>query len=120
MVFLASILSRLVLSRHLVKVLLSLIISGGCYLLPQSRTVSSLISRQFSLQVPQMNNTIKFENFDVGFSPLEEGFQPEPKVLVFRNQQTWDKFWASSSFMDVNLQKLPALMLILSKTWLSP
>jgi hypothetical protein len=55
-----------------------------------------------------MNNSIKFENFDVGYSPLAEGFQPAPKALVFRDKHAWARFWASSSFVDVNLQKLPA------------
>ena len=59
---------------------------------------SSLPPPSQSSQVFQMNNTIKFEIFDVGYSPLEEGFSLEPQVLVFRDEQAWSHFWQSSSF----------------------
>ncbi|WNN90005.1 protease complex subunit PrcB family protein [Gloeocapsopsis dulcis] len=56
-----------------------------------------------------MDNSIDFELIDVGYNPLTAGFEPEPKIIVFRNQQEWKNFWSSFSFLDVNLneQKFP-------------
>lgn len=58
-----------------------------------------------SNKTPKMNDSVKFEIFNVGYSPLEQGFQPKAKLLVFRDKQAWNNFWASSHLLDINLQK---------------
>lgn len=111
MVFLTQTLSALVLGKEIFKLvsLGAVITASGCYSQALSSPSRSLPSQSRpSLQAPTMNKSVKFESLDVGHSPLEEGFQPEPKAIVFRNQQEWAKFWASSSFLDMNLQKRPA------------
>ena len=73
------------------------------------QTLSALVlGEQLFRQAPTMSKSIKFEVLNVGSSPLEESFKPKPTALVFRHKQAWTKFWASSSFLDMNLQKRPA------------
>ena len=73
------------------------------------QTLSALVlGEQLFRQAPTMSKSVKFEILNVGHSPLEESFKPEPKAIVFRHKQAWTKFWASSSFLDMNLQKRPA------------
>ncbi|AFY57427.1 hypothetical protein Riv7116_5022 [Rivularia sp. PCC 7116] len=52
-----------------------------------------------------MSNLIKFEVVDIGANPLEESFEPDSKVLVFRDKRKWSKFWNTTSTLDLNLQK---------------
>lgn len=52
-----------------------------------------------------MNNFIDFKPIEIGYNPLTAGFQPEPKIVIFRNQQEWDKFWSGFSFLDINLNE---------------
>ncbi|MDJ0696987.1 MAG: protease complex subunit PrcB family protein [Mastigocoleus sp. MO_188.B34] len=54
-----------------------------------------------------VSNLIKFKVINFGYSPLEENFEPDPKVLVFRDKKTWSKFWNTISILDLNLQKPP-------------
>jgi hypothetical protein len=70
-------------------------------------SASRLLSSQLILtpQTNNMDNSVDFELLDVDYNPLVAEFQPKPKVVVFRNQQEWDKFWSGFSFLDVNLNE---------------
>jgi hypothetical protein len=85
------------------------ITASACQTFAQIPTSSSLPSQsQPSIQSSKMSNAVNFEVFNVGSSPLAEGFQPAPNVFVFRQKQAWSQFWQSSSILDMNLQKRPA------------
>lgn len=45
--------------------------------------------------------SIPFENFDVGYTPLEEGFSQESRALLFRSEQEWQDFLNMDSVPDL-------------------
>jgi hypothetical protein len=51
-----------------------------------------------------MNSPITFNVLPFGYTPLQEGFHPHPKALVFQDQQAWAAFWKTSHRLDANLQ----------------
>ncbi len=52
-----------------------------------------------------MNSSIRFKVLNFGPTPLEEGYEPKPKIFVFQNQEEWTQFWQRSRRLDANLQK---------------
>lgn len=51
-----------------------------------------------------MNSPISFKVLNFGYTPLDEGFHPQPKALVFQDQKSWAAFWQTSQRLDANLQ----------------
>jgi hypothetical protein len=48
---------------------------------------------------------ISFKVLNFGPTPLEEGYEPKPRVFVFQDQESWTKFWQRTTRLDANLQK---------------
>jgi hypothetical protein len=88
---------------------IAIALTTSCLFFMQSNASRFISSQPSTLQISHMNNSIDFELIDVGYNPLVAGFEPEPKIVIFRNQQEWNNFWRKFSFLDVNLneQKLP-------------
>ncbi|UBF23797.1 protease complex subunit PrcB family protein [Kovacikia minuta CCNUW1] len=61
-----------------------------------------------SYKVVTMNSSIRFKVLNFGSTPLEEGFEPNPKAFVYQDQESWTKFWQRTTRLDANLQKPPA------------
>ena len=61
-----------------------------------------------SVSLPKETLTIPFQRIDMGYTPLDEQFSPQPQVFIFTNDATWKEFWQSIRLLDLNLQKPPA------------
>lgn len=57
-----------------------------------------------SLQASTMSNSVEFEVFKVGYTPLAGRFEPKPKAFIFPDNRAWTEFWQSSTRLNINGQ----------------
>ncbi len=91
--------------KDLIRALLvsSLLTIMGCRSIAQPSSITATQPSTSSNSRP-MNSPIPFQVLNFGYTPLEEGFHPQPKALVFQDQKSWAAFWKTSQRLDANLQ----------------